>query len=807
MPRLPRYGYFLAFTAGAGGYALVSPGVDTLWPIVALPVLLLLSVTMVALSLWYPLRRIAGLLLLWVFLLGTAVGQWQLKSRISQQLPSDYQRLDLHLDAVIMGLPRDNGRAWVFDAWVKNLRMPDSDANHAVLHSIQGKVRLSWYKDHLTQPLQVGQRFQLKVRLRRPRGLVNPSGFDYHAWLLARSYIATGYVRSHGVVASSEAFGSRFDLRFVIAVNQLRQKIQAALFAWAPIEHSESNGSSLAHAGVLQALLLGEKSGLNADDWQLLQHTGTVHLMAISGLHVGLVAAMAFALGQLVSRLCPGSTGLLLLPALLSIVAAGFYAAVAGFSIPTQRALVLVVAFNLAHGLGKRLNPFDVLAAAAALVVILDPFAWLNAGFWLSFAAVCLLIYVFGLQRRPAGKWQLMFLSQGLVFVGLLVPLAALGLPSSLVAPLANIIAIPLVSLLVVPGLFLSLAVSVFSEGAAAWLLQCCDQGLAVLWWYFKALAQLPLPQFWFASGQASGWLVFIGGLATFLLLAPTALGLRILGAALLLLVLSPAKPGFSGLRLTVLDVGQGLAVVMQHGEYAIVYDTGDQFSGSFDVGSRILAPFLRRHGVKKVNLLIVSHGDKDHAGGLLGLSRALPITERVYGPDLKAQALLDGNVPLCQAGMHWRFGDLSLSAIHPDNEYLQLSPADNNLSCTILVEYQGFSALLPGDIETSAEYYLLAKQRLPKVDVLLAPHHGSQTSSSLSLLAKTQPQLVVFSTGYQNRYGHPSGKVLQRYQDFAVEGLNTAREGAITVKVAPGGEWQVYREKAENLRLWFDIP
>ena len=300
--------------------------------------------------------------------------------------------------------------------------------------------------------------------------------------------------------------------------------------------------------------------------------------------------------------------------------------------------------------------------------------------------------------------------------------------------------------------------------------------------------------------------LTLAGALGLSLLLAPRALGLRLLGASLLLLVLAPADTEHLGLELTVLDVGQGLAVVLRHREFAVVYDTGDQFSSQFDVGSGIIAPFLRSKGVAEVNLLIISHGDKDHAGGIQGLSRSVPIAERVYGPDLKDRAAEEANVPLCTAGMAWRFGELSIKVIHPDAAFVALTDKDNDLSCTILVEYQGFSALLPGDIEKSAEYYLLSQGRLPAVDVLLAPHHGSQTSSSVSLLAQTQAKLAIFSAGYMNRYRHPSAKVLERYQNLAVESLNTARDGAITVKVAPGGDWQASRERVESRRLWFGV-
>ncbi|MBX2857724.1 MAG: ComEC family competence protein, partial [Cellvibrionaceae bacterium] len=575
MPGAPRYAYFLAFTLGAGGYVFASPQVHghfatALAFFVALLFVVLLWVTAITLSGGFskPASCHPGFLLLLALVGGASINHFHLNHRIDRQLPQHLEGLDLTVDAQILGLARHNGKAWVFDAWIENARLSDADALRdtpsvaKALAAVRGKVRLSWYQAQLDDSsLAVGQLWTLQLRLRRPRGLVNPGGFDYQAWLLARSYIATGYIRAAS--AAADAAQPPALRSGNILINRLRQRIQQRLFAGGA-EPGEGVSATLSSAKVQQALLLGDKSGLTAADWSLLQSTGTVHLMAISGLHVGLVAALAFFLGRVLVRLLPGSALLLLLPALSSVAAASFYAAVAGFSIPTQRALLLVLLFNVAYCSGKRLNPFDVLASAAAMVVVIDPFAFLSPGFWLSFSAVWVLIYCFGLHRAPGGKWRGMVLSQWVVAAGLLVPLAALGLPTSVSAPLANVIAIPVISLLVVPGLFLALALSAISQAAAGWVLQRCDQLLNLLWHYLELLQHLPVSQLWLAGGQSMLVLALLGGLGGALFLAPRGLGVRGLGLALLILVLAPAGKREPGLVLTVLDVGQGLAVVMR---------------------------------------------------------------------------------------------------------------------------------------------------------------------------------------------------------------------------------------------------
>jgi len=786
---MPRYCYFLSFTLAAGGYGFLPANLHYfLRDYLSLTVLGtgLAIVFGERIGLLRPYKR-PLFLLLWLFCLGALTSQYQIEQRVSRQLPFLYEAKELQVKARIIGLASSNERSTVFDAWVDEARLADSSA----LIALKGKVRLSWYKRSQEQlKLKVGDSHIFTVRLRRPRSFVNPGGFDYQAWQLARSYVASGYIREHLNQDTHLASAS-----FTVFINRLREKIQ-----------SRMGFENYTHGAVLQALLIGEKSGIDQQDWWLLQYNGCIHLMAISGLHIGLVAGFAFLLGRIVGLVLPGAYGTLILPALCSLGAASLYAALAGFSIPTQRALILVLLLNVSRVLGKRVNPLDLLSLSALVIVCLDPFAFYSAGFWLSYLAVAVLIYCFSHQQVSASKWRSLLSAQAVMFLGLAMPLAVLGLPTSLAAPLANLVAVPLVSVFVVPSLFLAAFTSFLFEPISQLFLSISDYFTAFLWVFFRFMRDLDMPLLWLSQGQNSFYSIVSGGLGAVLLLAPKGLAFRGLGAALLVLSLSPTAKKQAGLNLTVLDVGQGLAVVIQHQDFSMVYDTGDRFSANFDIGSRVLLPYLRHRAVPALDLLVLSHGDRDHAGGMDALVEALEIDEIVAGPDIPLAENLQ--MKHCSSGQRWQHGELFIEVLHPDPAHASVpSLGANNLSCTLLVSFRGFALMLPGDIEAFAEHHLISSGRLPKVDILLAPHHGSQSSSSSGFIQALQPSLAVVSAGYLNRYRHPSKKVLKRYHSYGVEVVNTALDGAITIQVNSKGEWQMQKERRVQNRIWHSDP
>ncbi|HEV8078439.1 MAG TPA: DNA internalization-related competence protein ComEC/Rec2, partial [Marinobacter sp.] len=602
-------------------------------------------------------------------------------------------------------------------------------------------------------------------------------------WQLRQGIGAGGYIRKHPGNRELTAHSST--------------SVRARIRHW--VRSFERRNQDL-----LQALLLGDRSEISAERWQLLRDTGTSHLIAISGLHIGLVAGFAYLLGT-----CLGRVLALISPiravvsgAVLAIIAAIIYSALAGFSLPTQRALIMLLMVMLARLTGRRFGPAQILSAALAAVLVYDPLALYDVGFWLSFGAVATLVLVFSgrLAALPGSRLVALWRPQWVIFIGLAVPLIIAFGQVSLISPVANMIAIPVVSLLVVPLLLLAAVLGIVSDFLAEWLLMTVDAVLSGLFTVLAQLADLPRIN-WLRS--MSLWAVPLAALAVVGLLVPGALRLRVFSLALLVLAIGLPPAPQPALAVTVLDVGQALAVVVRAEDKTLVYDTGLRFSANFDTGRDIIADHLRRRGVERVDALVLSHDNADHTGGAVGLMQALAV-DRVYlGEPLRRPQHRHIRGHSCHQGQHWQWGEARFSFVTHTGSTLR----GNNASCVLLIEFRGQTLVLSGDIEASREPRIVAaidEEKRP-VFLLLAPHHGSRSSSTTTFVRALQPKHTVISSGYRNRHGHPHVEVVARYRAIDSRVYNTAVDGAVQFIWHRDEAPQVFAQRRHARRFWYE--
>lgn len=701
----------------------------------------------------------------WAALLGQA--------RLADALPADNEGRDIRVTGVVAGLPQAYENGVRFDFAVEQASA-----------AVPAKISLAWYRGGRdeaggardeVQEVHAGERWQFTVRLKRPHGNLNPDGFDYEAWLFERGVRATGYVRTDEGNRRLAAFVPRP----AYAVERLRELIRARILRALPERD---------YAGVLAALVVGDQRAIDGGLWQLFARTGISHLMSISGLHVTMVAALGAWLASFLWRRRPAL--MLRLPAQKAAAAAGWatacaYCLLAGFGVPAQRTLVMLTVVAASLWFGRAAAGSRVLALALLVVLLADPWAVLSAGFWLSFGAVTLLFYV-SAGRLAAGHWLAEWgRAQWAVTLGLVPALLALFQQFSLVSPLANAVAIPVVSFVVTP---LALVAAALPFDA---LLLLAHQILAGLMAFIEWLAELPLAVWQQAAPPP--WAVALALLGCAWLLLPRGFPARLNGAFLMLplLLVEPARPAAGELRLTVLDVGQGLAVHAQTANHDLIYDTGPQFSPDANSGNRILLPYLRAAGVRRLDALVLTHEDQDHAGGALSLLDGLPVAWTTSSlPEGHPFRETTGHRP-CEDGQAWEWDGVRFEMLHPEAAGYAAKRKSNDMSCVLKLSSAHGSALLSGDIESATELALARRQgeRL-RADVLLAPHHGSRTSSSPEFLAAVGAKTVIFPVGYRNRFRHPNAVVWQRHEATGARLLRTDRDGAVTVRfdaVPPG--------------------
>lgn len=706
--------------------------------------------------------------------------------RLADRLPERVEGRDLRVVGVVAGLPERTARGWRFAFDVEDILTPDA--------YVPRRVLLSWFEadrpdlDPIVAPVVPGERWRLTARFKRPHATQNPHAFDAEAWLLERGVRATGYVRDTGPRERLEPFV----WRPAYGVERLRGRIRAHLLQSLTGER---------YAGVVVALAIGDQQSIPADQWQVFTRTGVNHLMSISGLHVTMVASLAYLLMWHLWRRTPAWS--VRVPARNAAVAAGLvgalaYALLAGFAVPTQRTLWMLAVVAVALWLRVFATASGMLAAALLAVLLLDPMAVLSAGFWLSFGAVALLMYVTGGRVATPGWFGAWGRAQWALFVGLVPLLLVLFQQVSVIAPVANAFAVPWVSFVVVP---LSLLAAVIPWAPLAQLAHAAmlPAGIALEW-----VATMPAVA-WAQHAPPTWAVAFALGGAAWLLL-PRGVPARWLGAlAMLPMVVAPVlRPAFGEAWIDVLDVGQGLAATVRTQSGSLVFDTGPAWSPEADSGSRIVGPFLRGSGVRNLQGAFVSHDDSDHAGGAARLFEMVP-AEWVATPLPESHAALTGvrrKAP-CVAGQAWEWSGVRFEVLHPEAvSYGSRAAKDNARSCVLRVATAGASVLFAADIEKDSERRLIAQGAPLASDILVVPHHGSRTSSTPEFIAAVLPEAAVFSVGYRNRFGHPAPDVVARYRDAGARIIRTDEGGAIHLALDAGG-WRLERWRDVRRRYW----
>lgn len=693
--------------------------------------------------------------------------------RMAESLPAAWEGRDVRIVGVIAGLPVANERGLRFEFDVERVDTPGA--------RIPPHIQLSWFDGGFGRPaafpvpaLHPGERWALTVRLKRPHGNANPYGFDYEAWLLERNLRATGYVR--------EGAENR---RVAERVYRPGYLIEAARDA-ASGKLARILGER-PYGGVLKALAIGEQSAISPPQWQVFLRTGVNHLMSISGLHVTLVSGLVFSLAYWLWRRSPALS--LRLPARKAAVVAGVaaalaYALLSGFSVPTQRTLYMLAVVAVALWMNRAGAAFSVLGLALLVVLLLDPWAVNAPGFWLSFGAVAVILLAgAGRIGRPhwLAEWGRV---QWAVTLGLIPALLAMFQQISLISPLANAVAIPLVSLVVTPLTLLGTVLPFdFLLLAAHWVMAWC---MAFLEW----LAAFPAGM-WQQHGPLP-WTVSVALLGVVWLLLPRGFPARWLGVLWLapLFLVAPPRPGAGELWLTVLDVGQGLATVARTRHHALLYDAGPRYGGDADAGSRIVVPYLRGMGVSRLDGMVISHDDIDHSGGAVSVLQAMPVAWTLSSLPEGSPMLAGVAGPLrCHAGQHWEWDGVRFEMLHPTLESYAFSLKDNDRSCVLKISSPAGNVLLPADIERLSESDLL--ERAPSAlsaRVLVVPHHGSRTSSTDAFVRAVHPELAIFTVGYRNRFGHPKEEIVARYRASGADTLRTDSSGALEVRLDAGG-------------------
>ncbi len=692
------------------------------------------------------------------FLLATLTAETQLNNTLAKKLEGK----DIILQGKIKDIPDDRQDGVRFRFKIEQAFLAETSEKI----NLSGVVRLGWFQ--AVKEIHADQYWQLKVRLKRPSGFINPGGFDYEKWLFSQRIVATGYVRkwqgNHRLQSPQKWLNS-------YSVNSLRETINRKI---------QQQVKDKASAAVLSALTVALRNRLDETQWQLLQKTGTSHLIAISGLHIAVIAGFAFFPVMLIWRIFPRlneKIPLQIAAGIASVLLATAYALLAGFSLPTQRALLMVIVVMIGVASRKNYNNSAILATALMLVLLFDPLAAMSISFWLSFSAVALILLIL---KRQISKPRFHVLTLQLVLSLGMLPLTLLFFSQgSLSAPLANLVAIPWVSVLVVPVSLLAVIFLAVSDYISSALFDVSSTAIHFLFEYLELLGKLPFSTVMSASLPFSYLLLAISGIMVIIL--PKGFPARWLGFILLLpaFLYTGEKLQQDDFSFSLLDVGQGSAAVIHTANHTLVYDTGTRLSPNFDIGKLVVIPYLRFKGVKKVDMLILSHNNLDHRGGAKAIINQYGI-KNILSSD--TQILDETSVTACVAGQKWQWDGVTFEMLWPDPDS-DTHLNKNNRSCVLRVSNALHSLLLTGDIQRKAETLLSQKyQDKIKSEVIMVPHHGSKTSSSDIFLDTVSPALAVVSAGYRNRFGHPGEKIIKRYATHAIQILDTIHAGEIEI-------------------------
>jgi len=692
------------------------------------------------------------------------------------QLPATLERRALEVNGRIAELPIHEPRRTRFEFVV------DDDASQP--RELRGKrIRLGWFEEDMRgrARLQAGSRWSFPVELRAPTGLRNPGASDGEKHALAGRIAATGHVME-ATLAHRLASPS--------GIEAWRERMSGRIAASVPSASSR----------YVRALALGDTRALDETDWSRLRAAGLTHLIAISGFHVGLVAGFFALIAAAVWWLFPGLCRWLPRPfaaGLGAIIGACLYAALTGFAVPTLRTAVMIAALVAARCLRRRQRLADTLALGCIVLLLLDPLAVLGAGFWLSFAGVAWLLWCLPADQGPR-RWALLHgfvAAQAVATLGLLPLTVLLFGQASFAGPIANLAAVPWWSLVVVPLALLGVLAETLHDGLGQWAWQAAAWCFDLLWPALAGIADSPLAMTWLPEPRWYAWPLAM--LSAFWLLLPRGLPGKPLALLLWLPLLCPPRdlPAHGEAELTVIDVGQGLSVLVRTANRSLLYDMGPATVDGFDAGARAVVPALHGLGVRHLDVAMLSHGDNDHAGGWGAVSRVFPVAA-LLAPE---GSPVPGIVP-CRAGQSWQWDGVTIRVLHPSAWFPYLG---NEASCVLRIETAHGNALLTGDIGHLIEAKLLRDDPASvRNEVVLVPHHGSAGSSGEDFVAATGARLALVSSGAGNRFGHPRAPVVKRWCDAGAEVIDTARSGAIRIWMGADG-LQVQERRDSRARSW----
>ena len=772
-----------------------------------------------------------------VFLIGFSWAAYLTHHRLESILCKELEGVDVLVTGVVDGLPNWGDQGIRFTLKVESTQL-EGHQSHLCPGRFPKRLSLGWYAgwrgQHALPDIKPGQRWRIPVQLKRPHGLMNPHGFDFERWMFQHNLGANGSVRAHakGLLRSwkpqlLDDFVPSFGSLVESARWHLRERIKAA---------APENGS---YVGVLIALVMGEQNAIPQADWRVFNATGIGHLISISGLHVTMLAGLGAALANRLWRrrhwplICPAQK----VAALSGFLVAFIYTWLAGFQIPAQRTMYMVAVVAIAMWTGRVTRSFDIWWWALFVVVFLDPWAVYTPGFWLSFGAVAAILFAMpeedGLSEYGFSKkqpiWQSLKESarvQAVVTIALL-PLTLYWFSQvSIVSPIANALAIPLVSFVVTPFAMLG---AVLPEPVSHWSLWVAHSCMALVGWFLKPLANTP----WSVAYTAQPHWIYLGlsMLGIVISIRPGRIlatyKSRLLGLFCCIPLFLPQgwerdllrmpRLAEGDYRVTVFDIGQGTAVLVETARHRLLYDTGPKTSPESDAGDRNLLPFLRGEGITYIDRLAISHKDSDHVGGALSVMAAIRFGD-VMGTLPEWHFLIDRadelKIPAlpCQAGQSWIWDGVIFKVWHPGSE-MSFEPSrhlgkPNALSCVIEVVGRGHAFWLTGDVEKGGEASIAREYVLSDgvKSIVLMPHHGSNTSSTPAFLDAIQPSWAIAQAGYRNRYRHPTARVMARYQEREIPTLETIHTGAQIWEFKKKGLQKIFWRNQQR-RAWHHQP
>lgn len=694
------------------------------------------------------------------FFLGLLWSSYFANNILTWNLAKEMESKPLVISGYVSSLPISDQLGTKFEFKINKLQFENS------IQYPNTSIRLLWKVN--AESIKVGDEWRLHVKLKRIHGIRSPGAFDFEAWALQKAIRANGYV----IRNSDCRLLSHHIYHYPVA--QFRQYLQTKIIELSP--HTPTSPW-------LMALIIGERQGISQEDWRVLRSTGTNHLMAIAGLHIGIIAGFIHFLASWIWRRFPRLV--LIKPAsevgaCAALVVALLYSVISGFSLPTQRACLMLMVFILAVLSRRVIQSWAAWSLALFVVLLMNPLSVLSESFWLSFCTLALIII--GMQGRlsPKGIWWKWGRVQWVIAIGLIPITLYFYQQFSLISFIANSVAIPWLGLAILPFCFLSSILILLSPDIGKLLLLIADKSLAGLWKFLTLMANIQFSSWHFTIPNIGLFILMMIGFC--ILLWPAGIRGKWIGGIWIFPVIfnMPITPSRSDFWMTVLDVGQGLAVVVRTTNHLMVYDAGPNYNGNLDMGENVVIPYLRTLNTNKIDKLIISHGDNDHIGGAQALIRALPINDIQTSVPEKFSTV---HARTCLAGESWKWDNVNFTFLYPDQNNLNLG---NDSSCVLQISNDKHTVLLTGDIEKYAEKNLISQnQFILNSDILVVPHHGSKTSGLQKFIDRVNPKIVVYAIGYQNRYHFPHKDIMQAYQRIHALPFDTVSSGSLFFKIS----------------------